>query len=141
MIPLSSRESASKLSSHISLLPLAPIHFRICHPILSSHYIIGHQDVQPCTGKGKNADNSWALPHITIQPLQHHDHINMYKSILYLAVHYAMDSTMCTPTQSNNAGFQVLSYWALDLNKKNIYKCIYCFTHHFTRNSMPCIHF
>ena len=52
--------------------------------------------------------NSWLLFHITIHPVQHHDDINMYRSVLYKAFSYAR---LITHTQKKTSyHFSIKSY-------------------------------
>ena len=50
-----------------------------------------------------NSYNSWLLPRITIQVLQHHVDINMNRSVLNYALSYARDRTMAGALQSDYA--------------------------------------
>ena len=60
--------------------PMTSLTYFLMHISISQHVIplcCRHQVVQPCTCKEYiTAYNSWLLPHITIQALQHHDDLN-----------------------------------------------------------------
>ena len=57
--------------SQVLLTKLLTSNYTFPFQSLSSHYVVLHQVVQPCTCKENALLDSWLLPHITIQPIHH----------------------------------------------------------------------